>query len=107
MSKFCSIAFLFLSGCTTPARFSYPIPETKAACMKLFEDVMTIQDIRSDASDAMNGWVERFNSGDLSVRSYRKKYYKWKTDENILRNRVTLIYDVGYAAGCFNPYKEW
>lgn len=107
MSKLCCLMFLFVGGCTTPARFSYPMPETQEACMQLFRDVLSIQSVRNDASNAMSGWSERLKTGDISVRSYRKKYHKWKTDENILRNRVTLIYDVGYAAGCFNPYKEW
>jgi hypothetical protein len=75
--------------------------------MQLFEDVLSIQAVRNRRSDEIGGWTTRFKNGDLSVRSYRKKYHRWQTEERILANRVTFIYDVGYDAGCFDQNKEW
>ena len=106
MFKFSCLMFLLTCNCT-PTRFAYQMPSTKEDCMKLFSDVLSIQEVRNEASDEMNGWTRLFEEGKIRPGKYREKYHKWQTDENTLRNRVTLIYDVGYAAGCFDENKVW
>ena len=107
MLKLSCLLFLLMTCNCTPSRFSYPTPTTKDDCMQLFRDVLSIQEVRNRASDRINGWARLFEEGKIRPGKYRKKYHKWQTEENILRKRVTLMYDVGYAAGCFDENKQW
>ena len=47
--------------------------------------------------------IERYQRGELDKKSLDSTLAVWHTTESELREKVTKIYDVAYAAKCFDP----
>ena len=86
----------------TDDSYAYPPPQNKEDCMQLFQDILKIQDQRSEASDLMSFDTKKFKAGEMTKEVYHGKRMGWLAVEGRLRHQVTHLYDIGYAGGCFN-----
>ena len=108
MPILCCLAILLSFACTVPQSRpdAYPEPKSKEDCMQLFADILDVQKEREIGFIQMEIDVKALEAGKMSVRKFRKRRVEWQKKENVLRARVTRMYDVGYKHGCFDQEEK-
>ena len=106
--KLFSLMILLSFACTVPQsrQDDYPEPKSKEDCMQLFADILDVQKEREIGFIQMEIDVKALEAGKMSVRKFRKRRVAWQKKENMLRHKVTSMYDVGYKHGCFDEEEK-
>lgn len=106
MFKYYSIALiLFFIGCNKPPEEKplYPTPTSKEACYQLFVDILEVQKKRDIAREDFNITLTDFSKGSVSKKAFNKEKEKWFAKESKLRQKATIMYNIGYNSNCFSP----
>ena len=82
--------------------YTYPAPQNEEDCMRLYHDILNVQDERAIASNKMTADTKKLKAGEITKEAYHHKRMEWLATEGRLRYLVTYLYDIGYANGCFN-----
>lgn len=109
MFKIYSIALIFLvMGCKQRTEEpSYPTPSSKEECYQLFIDILEVQRQRDVIREDFNITLTDYSQGLVSKKSFNKEKKKWFSKEAELRDKATLMYDVGYKSNCFSPVVQF
>ena len=75
----------------------------EAQCVEYFTEIMEIQKFREMLRIGSEEMIKRYQRGNLTKEELDSTLAVWHTTESELREKVTKIYDVAYAAKCFEP----
>jgi len=103
-SFLCAMLFL-LPGCTTSE--AYELSENQQhQCMKIFTEILNIQDKRNSLSDEMNAINRLRKDKKISKKKHKAFFVVWLAKENHLAARANDLYIEGYAKNCFREMKS-
>ena len=69
--------------------------------MAYFTEITEVQKFREMLRIGADILIERYERGHLTKKELDSTLAVWHTTESELRQKVTKIYDVAYAAKCF------
>ena len=101
------LVLLLLLSCVNNSGRSIERPYsrlTKAEqhCMRMFQDILTIQDKRNANNILMSEATRRYNEGDITRSDHQAYFQEWQNMESQMRTEVTVMYDTAYDNGCFD-----
>ena len=70
-------------------------------CITYFTEIIEIQKLREMLQLGSSEMIRRYNTGNLTKEELDTTLAVWYATENELRQKVAKIYDVAYAAKCF------
>jgi len=71
-------------------------------CLEYFTEIIEVQKFREMLRIGADVLIERYERGKLEKKELDATLAVWYITESELRQKVTKIYDVAYAAKCFN-----
>ena len=71
-------------------------------CLEYFTEIIEVQKFREMLRIGADILIERYERGELEKKELDATLAVWYITESELRQKVTKIYDVAYAAKCFD-----
>ena len=71
-------------------------------CLEYFTEIIEVQKFREMLMYGADVLIERYERGKLEKKELDATLAVWYITESELRQKVTKIYDVAYAAKCFS-----
>jgi hypothetical protein len=79
-------------------------PETplrlEKRCRPQVQEILDVQAVRDQLMEDLDADVKALGAGTQTEEEHRRRFQKWKAEEDRLRRRVTGLYDKAYAEGC-------
>jgi len=75
-------------------------------CLKMFEEILAIQQSRDVLGVAMGKSADDFSAGKIGKNKYREIRFDWLTKETKLASDVNKLYTVAYSKNCFDKVEQ-
>ncbi len=102
--KFLYMALFLASACASvPDELN---ENQQHECVKIFTEILNIQDKRNSLSDEMNAINRLRKERKISKKKHQAFFMVWLEKENHLAARANNLYIEGYTKNCFREMKS-
>jgi len=99
------VFFVLLAGCahtpTVPVHVEPVLSEFEQGCMRLFRNILVIQDERAANNTLMGEVTASYSRKEITLDEHKKYFAKWHIVEAQMYTKVTSLYDEAYNNDCF------
>ena len=75
-------------------------------CLKMFEEILAIQQSRDALGVEMGKATDNFKEGKISKNKYRETRFEWLEKESKLATDANKLYAIAYGANCFDKVSQ-